>query len=294
MDRKKIPLHDFSRDDETSIPFQVLPLEKKTAYDTSVPHRHNYYEIFLFEEGGGFHDVDFTAHEIASMSVHFVSPGQVHLIRRALDSMGMVIFFSRDFYSLNLQNKDILFELPFFNNMTSRPLLDLDPSDFMILKGVARRIIEEYERDTSYQEEVIRSYLNIFLLECRRLFEAMVPKEIWQAKPGQDQFWQFKVHLEKNFRELHQVQEYAALLAITDKYLNELCKRATGKTASELIQERIVLEAKRLLAHSDRNNKEVAYFLNFEDPSHFSKFFKKRVGMTPSEFRKVDFRKKQV
>ena len=85
---------------------------------------------------------------------------------------------------------------------------------------------------------------------------------------------------------LHQVQDYAGLMAITEKYLNELCKKTAGKTASELIHERIILEAKRLLLHSDLNNKEVAYFLSFDDPSHFSKFFKRKTGRTPSQFRK--------
>ncbi|HHG86644.1 MAG TPA: helix-turn-helix domain-containing protein, partial [Bacteroidetes bacterium] len=99
-------------------------------------------------------------------------------------------------------------------------------------------------------------------------------------------FLNFRISLEEQFMHLHQVKDYASLLAITEKHLNELCKKSTGKTASELIYDRIVLEAKRLLMHSSMNNKEVAYQLSFDDPSHFSKFFKRKVGISPSGFRK--------
>lgn len=263
-----------------------MPLEYREAYDTSVPHRHNYYEIFIFEEGGGFHDVDFQALEIENRSIHFVSPGQVHLVRRALNSKGYVIFFSRDFYYLNLQDKDILFELPFLNNNTSRPILNLDLANFPIFLQLVRSIEREYKSKNEFREELIRSYLNIFLIESRRMFAGQERPE--EASPSNSArlFRAFRIHLEKNFSKLHQVQDFAGIMAITEKYLNELCKKTSGKTASELIHERIVLEAKRLLLHSDLNNKEVAYFLSFDDPSHFSKFFKRKTGLTPSAFRK--------
>lgn len=261
-----------------------MPLEKREEYDTSVAHRHNYYEIFIFEAGGGHHDIDFEVFEIADRSIHFVSPGQVHLVRRELDSNGMVIFFSRDFYYLNLQDKNILFDLPFLNNNSSRPLLNLDAGTFLPLLTLARSIAREYDSKNEFREELIRSYLNIFLIECRRCYDDSAPPKVEGGHAGS--FRTYRVHLEENFTRLHQVQDYAALMAITEKHLNDICKRSSGKTASELIHDRIILEARRLITHSELNNKEVAHFLNFDDPSHFSKFFKRKTGDTPSEFRK--------
>jgi AraC family transcriptional activator of pobA len=283
MQPARIPLHDFTRDDHRSIPFRVMPLEYREEYDTSVPHRHNYYEIFLFEEGGGYHDIDFHGFEIAGRSVHFVSPGQVHLVRRELNTRGAVIFFSRDFYYLNLQNKNILFELPFLNNNSARPILNLESSDFQPLLDLSHKMADEFASKHDFREELIRSYLNIFLIESRRLFSESRPH---MEGSHAAVFRQFRILLEENFARLHQVQDYARLIPITEKQLNEVCKRSTGKTASELIHERIILEAKRLLTHSALNNKEVAHFLNFDDPSHFSKFFKRKTGETPSGFRK--------
>lgn len=286
MAQTKIPLHNFLKDDERSIPFKLMPLEYKESYDTSVPHRHNYYEVFLFIEGGGFHDIDFQAFEIKDNSIHFVSPGQVHLVRRELQSRGYVIFFSRDFYYLNLQDKNILFELPFLNNNTKRPILDLDVQAFQELLSLFQSIEREYNGETSFKEELIRSYLNIMLIASRRLFKESDVGEATSSSSTAKLFRQFKILLEENFDKLHQVQDYAGLMAITEKYLNELCKKTVGKTASELIHERIILEAKRLLLHSDLNNKEIAFMLSFEDPSHFSKFFKRKAGSTPTQFRK--------
>ena len=93
-----IPIHNFARDDETSVPFKICPLEKRNHYDALEPHRHNYYEIFLFIKGGGKHLIDFTEHPITDQSIHFVSPGQIHLVKRELSSHGILISFSREFY----------------------------------------------------------------------------------------------------------------------------------------------------------------------------------------------------
>lgn len=285
MSSPKIPLHDFSRDDSSSIPFRIEPLEQKTEYDDRIPHRHNYYEIFLWEKGGGVHDIDFESLPISTYCIQFISPGVIHHVRRELDSHGYVIYFSRDFYYLNMADKDLLFEMPFLNNNTTRPQIDLPESDFLFFKQIFDAVQKEYNGNAEHKEEVIRSYLNIILVECRRRFDGSRDEMMFKDKSSLKLFRDFKVLLEKNFVECHQVQDYAGMLAITDKYLNELSKKTVGMTASELIHDRIVLEARRLLLHSDLSNKEVAFHLKFEDPSHFSKFFKKKTGYTPTDFR---------
>ena len=144
----------------------------------------------------------------------------------------------------------------------------------------------EYNSDNPMKEEIIRSYLNILLIHSERMFKQYYPNEGVKDSSSAGPFQDFKILLEKNFVKLHKVKEYAELMTITEKQLNEIIKKAVGKTASELIQARLILEAKRLFMHSDYSNKEIAYFLHFEDPSHFSKFFKKRVGLSPNDFRK--------
>lgn len=283
MAAQAIPIHDFSVDDDSSISFKLIPLEKKTEYDTSVAHRHNYYEIFFFEQGGGIHDIDFSTFKIANNSVHYVSPGQVHRVERELGSYGYVILFSREFYYMNLNNKNILYELPFLNNNSPKPLLNLSQESFAELFALARSMEKEYHSTNSLREEVIRSYLNILFAQSARLFS----EEGFKEELQNELFQRFRILLENNFKQWHKVSDYAAGLNVTEKYLSDYMRKAVGQTALDLIHDRIVLEAKRLLRYSEHSVKEIAHFLNYDDPSHFSKFFRNRAHVSPNDFREA-------
>lgn len=288
----KIPIHDFITDDATSIPFTIIPLEVKTGYDSAVPHRHNYYEIFIFYKGGGVHEIDFEEIEVKTGSVHFVSPGQVHILQRAPGSYGYVILFSRDFFSLPLQDKDFLFELPFLNNNTLHPFINFPGKDFIEVQELTDKILNEHTQQNQDSHHIIRAYLNILLLKCKSKYTVNDDFELQENISSQKQIMQkFRILVEKNFRQFHLVKEYASLLAVTPENLNEISKKQTGKTASEIISDRLMLEAKRLLLYSGLKAKEIAYFLNFQDPSYFNKFFKNNTGYTPTDFREVLLKK---
>ncbi|PCH98415.1 MAG: AraC family transcriptional regulator [Bacteroidetes bacterium] len=282
---EQIPIHDFTSDDDSSIAFEIEPLELRDSYDTSIPHRHNYYEIFLFIKGGGTHEIDFETFPINANSVHFVSPGQVHKVKRELNSFGYVLSFSRDFYYLNLPNKNILYELPFLNNNTSRPILNLNEEDFMIFNNLVESIRDEHQNDNELKEPVIRSYLNIILLKSKGFFDQIKGDVPVEGRESSELIYNFKMLIERNYRKMHLVKDYADLLSATPEHLNEESKKIRGKTASDLISDRIILEAKRLLMYSEFSNKEIAYFLNYEDPSYFSRFFKNKIGLSPNDFR---------
>ncbi|MFI5204362.1 MAG: helix-turn-helix domain-containing protein [Flavobacteriales bacterium] len=280
MTEVRIPLHDFSVDDSSSIPFKLIPLEFRSDYDISVPHRHNYYEIFLFENGGGTHRVDFTTHEITNHSLHFVSPGQVHLVKRIPASNGNIILFSREFYYMDSADRNLLFEMPFLNNNTDVPVIELTPADYEKLNTLILMMYAEEKSGTEMKHEAMRSLLNLFLVTSKRLF---VNEEKLSASTSG--FYEFKSLVEHNFRTWHKVQDYAQALHISEKQLGELVKKSCGQTVLAVIHDRILLEAKRLLVHGDSSTKEIGYFLNFEDPSHFTKFFKNGSGSTPQAFR---------
>ncbi|HLP11849.1 MAG TPA: helix-turn-helix transcriptional regulator [Flavobacteriales bacterium] len=279
----EIPIHNFSTDDASSIPFRYIPLELKTDYDTSVPHRHNYYEMFIFTKGAGYHDIDFTRYTISECAIHFVSPGQVHQVERELGTYGYVLLFSRDFFAMNTENKNLLFDLPFLNNNGPDPVLDLSQAEMSFFTTILSTMEVEYKNKNSLKEEMLRSYLNLLLLQSHRLYNEKHP--VAKVITGSTLYKDFRILLEKNFTKEHKVMEYAEKLNVTEKTLNENIKKVTGKTASEHIFDRIILEAKRLLKHSDLTTKEIAYFLNYQDPAHFSKFFKTQTGQSPSDFR---------
>lgn len=280
MSKEEIPLHDFSADDPSSIPFRLIPMGARTGYDTSVPHRHNYYEIFLFDKGGGKHHLDFDTHDISSRSVQFISPGQVHLVNRALDSNGHIILFSREFYYMDVHDRNLLFDMPFLNNNSRKPVIQLVDADFEKLLSLINMMYEEEKTGKEYQQQALRSLLNLFLVHCKRLFQHESVSGVLSSE-----MYGFRSLLEKNFRHWHKVQDYASALNLSEKQLSETVKKNTGQNVLEVIHDRILLEAKRLLIHQDISAKEIGYFLNFEDPSHFIKFFKKGTGNTPLTFR---------
>jgi AraC family transcriptional activator of pobA len=279
--KKNIPIHNFSIDNETSEAFKIITLEGSNAYDTLVPHRHNYYEIFLFNKGGGNHIIDFETIPIEDNSIHFVSPGQVHKVDRGTDSNGHLIIFSREFYYGNSTNKKSLFDVPFFNNNFSTPIINLSDVDFSKILSFFISMKTEYNTNNEGKNEMIQSYLNLLILNCKRLFVNKKTQKNVNHKVLQD----FRRLLENEFEQTHHVSYYAEKLNINSKKLSLITKKEVGKSALELIHARIILEAKRLLRYSNHSIKEISFFLNFEDPSHFGKFFKSKVGITPKEYR---------
>lgn len=288
MTSKIIPTYSLHRGDTSDAPFRVVRMtpRKEGDYDYSRPHRHDYYEIFLFESGGGKHVIDFHTFDIESPCLHFVSPGQVHHVRRDAQSHGRVVLFTADFYHLHLTNKDFLHELPFLNNNTSRPILNLTEEEAAETMPVVERITQEFQNEGSYREEIVRSLLNLLLLTSRRLFESRegtAPEETSESKLVRN----LRRLIDANFHAMHAVSAYANALHVTPGHLNDLAKRFTGKTVSALIQDRIILESKRMLVHSDQTVKEIAYALGFDDPSYFTRFFRERVGEAPVTFREA-------
>ncbi len=277
-DIQKIPFHNFTRDDSESVEFQLVTLEKITGYDFLVPHRHNYYEVFIFLKGGGDHIIDFETFDVQSESIHFVSPGQVHLLRRSYDSKGFLILFSRDFFYSGHTNRLLLQHHPLLNNRSSQPIINAYSAAFEKIIPLVLKIKEELTREDPYQRELLRLYLNEFLYRSLRMLTV-------QKENPPTLVSGFLALLEQRFYEWHLVKQYASEMHVAEKHLSESLKLHTGLTTQEHISNRLLLEAKRLLRFSELSIKEVAFQIGFEDPSHFTKFFRATSGSTPSTFR---------
>lgn len=280
--QKNIPSHDFSFIDSLNVPFNLVPLEKELGYDISIPHRHTYYEIFFFIHGGGIHEIDFEAIEVKSLSIHFISPGQIHLLKRKRNSYGYVIHFTPEFLHLT-QHNSIKNPFPFLNNSLSTKNILLKKEEFYPLIVLLETVQKEYSASSIEKHEILRAYLEIILLKCKELYQKQDNKmNKMQKEPVIDTF---REAIDKYYKQYHFVKEYANKLAVSPEYLNQLVSKHSGKTAHEWIHERIVLEAKRLLLHSNLTAKEIAFELNFSDSSYFTRFFKKNAKVSPIEFR---------
>ncbi len=260
---------------------------ERYPHKTDRPHRHSYYEVCVFINGAGKHEIDFITYSIRSKSVHFLSPGQVHRIFRDKDYHGYLIVFSSEFFPLgSIRQEDSLLYFPFFNNPTMLPVLDLDEGSFDEIIQLIRQMEKESHLKQQSHTEILRTYLQLLLLKCKRHYMWKFAEKQKMNTPHFSQVQQFNMLVEKKFAEHLLIQDYAEMMGISPAVLNRSVKKIIGKTAAEIIVDRLILQAKRLLTYTDLSNKEIAFSLNYTDPSYFTRTFKKKTGKSPSQFRK--------
>ena len=245
----------------------------------NAPHGHSFYLLLYVSHGHGTHTVDLVTYELRPGSVFFLAPGQVHQWHLEADAEGIVVFFEPSFYQFRYPERDLL-TLPFFDSAHS-PALYLPAENE--LAPLFEKLLHEYQNSFPNQAEVLRAYLAL-LLEIATRHYSVAPATT-EAGLAQSQIRQFGALLNQHYRTRRSVRDYAELLHLTANYLNALCRRVLGQTASDLIHARVVLEARRLLTHSALNIAQVADELGFDDPSYFGRYFRKYVGQSPEAFR---------
>ena len=289
---EKIPVYELPFNDNDKFEFEIYRVQgheikrKDYPHKTTLPHKHNYYEMCFFTGGQGIHEIDFENHTINAPSIHFLSPGQVHLIKRGKAYEGYLVVFSEDFFNLRFQNLEVIPGYPLVTNLENGPILNLDKEQYKTFHQLIKNIEEELTEHDTDSIEIVISYLKIFFLKLKQNFSKLLETQSSSGSKMNSTVYRFNQLVDKYYNQIHHVKEYAELLGESPVILNREIKAATGKTSSELIIERLILEAKRLLMFSDLSNKEVAYKLNYEDPSYFARIFRKKTGYTPSAFRK--------
>lgn len=263
----------------------VEQIEERMAGAVDSPHRHDYYTIILIKNGVGKHFVDFKEYEITPNSIYFIYPGQVHQVIPDGMPTGWVITFTNEFLLKNGISEQLINDVYLYNNFGESPPLPLHDHEVEAYEDLIVQIKSLHE-GSSYSDEAKGSLLKLFLIKSHSLCTLSKSIELQASEPGNPIFKSFKNHIDKYFTHKHKVSEYAELLAVTSDYLNKVVKSLTGKSAKEYIQNRIMVEAKRTLLFTDLSNKELSYQLGFEEPAHFSNFFKKNSGFSPNDFRK--------
>jgi AraC-like DNA-binding protein/quercetin dioxygenase-like cupin family protein len=250
------------------------------------PHRHDFYLLAIFTKGQGTHTIDFVDYPIEPGSVFFMSPAQIHTWTYTEDADGYLIFFNPAFYLVDFPARK-LFDFPLFHSLGTPPVEYLPASDASGIKELFVRVYEEAQGNGYRREDIIRSYLNILLVKLSGYRLASHPSTL--SPHAQSQIRQLELLVEKYYVEHKTVRDYADMMALSEKQLYTICQTALGKPLQKIIQERLLLEAKRLLVHTDLSVAQVADRLNFLDHSYFNRFFRKEASVTPEQFRR-DFR----
>ncbi|ATL46775.1 hypothetical protein COR50_06065 [Chitinophaga caeni] len=281
------------------IPYQQLPVTGEFSIFSlgsfsndlaRFPHRHDSFQILWFEKGKGKHVVDFVNYELEDNVVYLLRPGQVHqLLDDGKD--GHAIVFTEDFYFSNNNDRGSIFDFTsLYDDSQVYAPINISEATVAKLEALTILMYGEVGKEGSCGKNILKHYLNALMLILERERELHLNLPERPARHFDARVLQLRKLIESNFRQEHQVKFYAEQFALTSKRLNEIVKEATGKTLSELVHDRLVLEAKRQLAYSHRSIKEICYELGFEDPAYFSRFFRNHSGFSPQDFRDEMFK----
>lgn len=248
------------------------------------PHRHDYYTILLVEKASGNHVIDYRSYAFDNFQVHFVGPGQVHQVALTAEPAGWVITFSRGFLIENNIPESFITNINLFKQFGENPPLQTDEITCEKLAQLMQQMEECLPMEFHYRNRALGALLQLFLIYSSNSC-TLDSTQLDEENTKVCLLRNFKNLVEENYQQWHKVGTYAEAIPISSKHLSTTIKNLTGKTAKEFIQDRLVLEGKRLLIHTELSVKEVAYRLGFEEPLHFSNFFKKQVGVSPSGFK---------
>lgn len=276
---------------KTDLNLQVELLSLATLTEVSrehvfLPHRTDFYHIFLFENCTPTHLVDFEPVQIQSESLLFIDKDRVHQFDPTSHYDGKLLIFTDNFFCTTESDTKFLRNITLFNDLLDNPNIKIGG-----LIGKFLRICEAIAEETSIptdaaKHDILKNHLHNFLLLADR---EKCTQGISEIKKGADLDYTllFRDLVERHFSEIKSVSTYTTKMNISEKRLNQATAKILGKTSKELIDERVLLEAKRLLVHEHNSIKEIGFALGFEDPAYFIKYFRKHVGKTPVEFRET-------
>lgn len=241
------------------------------------PHQHDFFIILLFDQANGVHNIDFRDHSIGSQQVHLLFPGQVHKWNIGAETTGYQLMIGRDYFER--LSPSLRFSIANYQN---HPVIQLSVDSFKLLHYEFDAIKDELANDDSLPELIGSRIAVIASIVSKEADKVFKDGNLYQSEPRVIIFQQM---IDVYFKEQKRVSFYAKKLHISANYLNILCKKYVKISATQLIQQRIILEAKRLLMATTLSVKEIAFELNFADQAYFSNFFKAQTGETPTEYR---------
>lgn len=257
-------------------------------FDNCSPHVHSFYEILWFKEGAGVHTIDFHKYEVKANSIFFLSPGQIHNFDKGTGYKGYSLKMCTDFMR-NESNRFLKYNV--FHSFDTTPCYMINEENVQELEGIVHAIEQEVGMTDAFGNiDVLQSLMRIFLVKVLRYGIHDGELQLNMLKPSHQLFVNFRRLVEKDFNRIHTVQEYADSLNVAVRTLNKCVNECSGMSPLAFINDRIILEAKRMVRYTNLMVKEIAFDLGYDDPSYFVKFFKRYTGYLPSEFRELEER----
>ncbi|MGO3306414.1 MAG: helix-turn-helix domain-containing protein, partial [Sphingobacterium sp.] len=253
--------------------FNLLAGKKKI----DKPHSHDFFIVILFEHGTGVHTIDAVDYPIGNQQVHVLFPGQLHKWDMGSETIGYQLMAEREFF----EQFAPYFRFS-FTNYQNHPVIQLSQEAFALLRYEFEAIKNELKRDESLVNLISARSAVIASIISREAEQSFTEFKVYQSN---QRLATFNMLIDQHYKKEKSVAFYAEQLHISANYLNILCRTHLKIPATRLIQQRVSLEAKRMLQSSSESIKEIAFALGFVDQAYFANFFKNQTGITPSEFR---------
>jgi len=282
----KIPVRNISsslKEPDLSGTFSIRKLDALLSGQDMVQelHRHSFFYVLILEKGTGEHSIDFVPYPVSDHAVFFMRPGQVHQLMLKHDSTGYLMSFTNDFYApLKRSASEVLRKVSNKNHYLP------DAEQFKKLLSILSGIFQEYSDKQEGYLDVIQSSLDIFLIALMRQSRNPESPSNSGNEYMQERLEELQTLIALHISAQKQVAYYANKLHITPYQLNAITKTTLGKTCSEVINDYILLEAKRYLLATPNQVNQIAWHLGYDDVSYFIRFFKKHTGSSPDTFRK--------
>ena len=259
----------------------VVQFEKACTFHK--PEQVDAYSIYWIKDGKGTYNIDFESYSFNGNVLFFLSPGQVFTVDSEKIKEAYKLTFVRDFYCIQIHDEEVACNGVLFNNVYETPFVKPCESDTKKLSFILESLMDEFNRNETAQYDMLQSYLKQFIIHSVR-----IKKEHHHVKVDEETklFKDFSLLVNKNFKSLHSVTDYANRLGISPKSLTKHFQKIGSQTPSDFIKNRIILEAKRQLIYTDDSVKQIAYDLGFNDSAYFTRFFKKAILKSPLQFKK--------
>jgi AraC family transcriptional activator of pobA len=251
-----------------------------------MPSRAGFYHVIWVQRGQATHTVDFEPVALGPGSLLFVGPSRVHTFDLTADYDGQMVLFTDAFFARSQADAQFLHTTILFQDLLDIPVVQTDGNAPAVVGIFAQLATELAQEADPYQPVVLQNLLHNLLLLAERARRQQGFRPLDKG-PDLDYTVLFRDLLETQFKTQRAVRAYAAQIGVSEKRLAQATAKTLGKLPKELIDERVTLEAKRLLVHTRDSMKEIGFALGFDEPTNFVKYFRRQAGMTPIEFREL-------
>jgi len=250
-------------------------------------HYRDHIKILYLPEGYKL-TIDFAVYETHYPSLFFIAPNQILRIEQAASQPGQLLFYNRHFYCVQLDDSQVYCDGLLFNNIHNIPFVCLNEDEMECIHYIYRHLEKEFKLQGSSFEEMVRTYLKQLFIKATRLWTRQhVQKSVTEKSDHLEFLRNFTRLVDAHYKYKHRVTDYAELMFLEPKTITHKFKRMNLPQPNEIIKNRIVLEAKRMLVHTSLTVKEIGYDLGYDDPAYFCRLFQIKTGVSPLAFRKT-------